>query len=241
MLSAFIAALRQLNDPAIKRVIWWVALWTAAAFGALGWGLWAAIAGLDFVSSFSFVPIDWLRELLVWLASLVAAVIGGFVFVLLFWLLFVAVVQLVSGFYLERVAAAVEARHYPHLPAARPLKPLATMAVAVQFLGALVLLNLLAAPLYLIPIVGLAAFYLLNGYLLGREYFELAAMRRLDAHQTRALRRAHRGRLLAAGLIITLLFSLPLINLVAPIVAAAAMVHVNHAMSGAVAQDSLAG
>lgn len=241
MLSAFIAALRQLNDPAIKRVIWWVALWTAAAFGALGWGLWAAIAGLDFVSSFGFIPFDWLRELLVWLASLVAAVIGGLVFFLLFWLLFVAIVQLVSGFYLERIVAAVEARHYPRLGASRSLKPLATLAVTVRFLGALVLLNLLAAPFYLIPIVGLAAFYLLNGYLLSREYFELAAMHRLDARQMRAVRRDHRGRLLAAGLIITLLFSLPLINLVAPIVAAAVMVHVNHAMSGAAAQASLAG
>jgi uncharacterized protein involved in cysteine biosynthesis len=241
MLSAFIAALRQLNDPAIKRVIWWVALWTATAFGALGWGLWAAIAGLDFVLSFGFIPIDWLRDALVWLASFVAAVIGGFVFFLLFWLLFVAIVQLVSGFYLERVVAAVEARHYPHLPPARAPALGATLAVTLRLLGALVLLNLLAAPFYLIPIVGLAAFYLLNGYLLSREYFELAAMHRLDARQVRAVRRAHRGRLLAAGLIITLLFSLPLINLVAPIVAAAAMVHVNHAMSGAAAQASLAG
>ena len=237
MVSAFFAALRQLRDPPIKRVIWSVALWTAAAFGMLGWALWAAIAGVDFVSGLGFIPFDWVRDALVALAVL----IGGLVFLALFWLLFVAIVHLVSSFYIERVTAAVEARHYPHLGAARPLKPFATLAVTVRFIGALLLLNLLALPIYLIPAVGVVAFYLVNGYLLGREYFELVATRRLDGGAIRALRRDHPGRLLAAGLIITLLFSLPLINLVAPIVAAAAMVHVYHAMPGASAQDSLAG
>ena len=237
MVSAFFAALRQLRDPPIKRVIRSVALWTAAAFGMLGWALWAAIAGLDFASGLGFIPFDWLRDALIALAVL----IGGLVFFALFWLLFVAIVHLVSSFYIERVVAAVEARHYPHLGAARPLKPLATLAVTVRFLGVLVLLNLLAAVVYWIPIVGLVAFYLLNGYLFGREYFELIATRRLDRGAMGALRRDHPGRLLAAGLIIALLFSLPLINLVAPIVAAAAMVHVYHAMAGASAQDSLAG
>lgn len=232
MLSAFIAALRQLNDPAIKRVIWWVALWTATAFGALGWGLWAAIAGFDFVSSFGFVPIDWLRDALVWLASLVAAVIGGFVFFLLFWLLFVAIVQLVSGFYLETVIAAVERRHYPGAPAPRAASIAATLGTTARFFGAIVLLNLLALPFYLIPVLGVGMFYALNAYLLGREYFELVAMRRLDAKSVRALRRAERGRVVAAGLVTAIMFTVPVLNLLAPIISAAAMVHLFEAMPG---------
>ena len=71
----------------------------------------------------------------------------------------------------------------------------------------------------------MVVFYLLNGYLLGREYFEMVAIRRCDAAAMRATRRAHSGPLMGAGLITTLLLSLPLVNLIAPIVAAAAMVH----------------
>jgi CysZ protein len=230
VISAFFSAARQLGDPRIKGVIVRVAVWTSIIFGTLGWILWAAIAGLDFVSNLEFIPFDWLRNALAWLADLAVAVIGGLIFVALFWLLFVAVVQLVSGFYLERVIAAVEARHYPHLPAPRPLTLFGAVVVSVRFLGAIVLLNLLILPVYLIPVIGWVVVYLVNGYLFGREYFELTATRRRNADEMRTLRGAHRGRLLASGLVIALLFALPLINLLAPIVAAAAMVHVFEAM-----------
>ncbi len=222
-------------------MILWVALWTTAAFGAVGSVFWLAIASLDIDIALAFIPFEWLRDLLVWLAGLVVAVVGWFVFFALFWMLFVVIVHLVSGLYIERVIAAVEARHYPDLPAARPLKVVATMDVAMRFLGALLIVNLLALPIYLIPVVGVVAFYLVNGYLLGREYFELVATRRLEPRQMDALRGANRARLLAAGLIITLLLSLPVINLVVPIAAAAAMVHMYQAMPGATAQTALAG
>ncbi len=224
-------------------MILWVALWTTAAFGAVGSVLWLAIASLDINMALAFIPFEWLRDLLLWLAGLVVAVVGWFVFFALFWMLFVAIVHLVSGLYIERVIAAVEARHYPDLPAARPLKTMATMDVALRFLGALLFLNVLALPIYLIPVVGVVAFYLVNGYLLGREYFELVATRRLEPRQIDALRGANRARLLAAGLIITLLLSLlslPVINLVVPIVAAAAMAHIYQAIPGATAQTPLA-
>jgi uncharacterized protein involved in cysteine biosynthesis len=231
MSSAFIAAFKQLNDPPVRRVIWRVALWTGAAFGVLGWGLWSAIGGFDPESSLAFITIDWIREPLVWLAAFVVAVIGGFMFFALFWLLFTVIVQFVSGFYLDRVIAAVEARHYPGLASPESQSLGAMLGASLSFFGALIALNLLALPVYLIPTVGLVAFYVLNGYLLGREYFDMVALRRLDAAAARRLRRAHRGKLLGAGLVITVLLSLPLINLVAPIVGAAAMVHLYARMS----------
>ncbi len=221
-------------------MILWVALWTTAAFGAVGSVLWLAIASIDIDMALAFIPFEWLRDVLAWLAGLVVVVVGWFVFFVLFWMLFVVIVHLVSGLYIERVIAAVEARHYPDLPAARPLKMVATMDVAMRFLGALLIVNLLVLPIYLIPVVGVVAFYLVNGYLLGREYFELVATRRLEPRQMDALRGANRARLLAAGLIITLLLSLPVINLVVPIVAAAAMAHIYQPIPGATAQTPLA-
>ncbi len=233
MIPAFSAAFGQLGDPPIRAVIWRVALWTALIFAALGWGLWTLISGFDPSSSLGFIPFDWLRDPLVAALGFIVAVIGGFVVFALFWLLFASVVQFVSGFYLERVVAAVEARHFPDLPPARSPGVGETLIATARFFGLLVALNLLALPFYLIPTIGLAVFYLLNGYLLGRENFELVAMRRLDTRAMGRLRRRHRGRLLVAGLIVTVLMSLPLVNLVAPIVAAAAMVHLFMSMPGA--------
>ena len=240
MISAFISAFGQLGDPRIRRVIVWVTLWTTVAFGAVGSVLWLAIASIDIDIALAFIPFEWLRELLAWLAGLLFVAFGWFVFFALFWMLFVAIVHVVSGLYIERVIAAVEARHYPDLPAARPLKMAASMDVAMRFLGALLIINLLALPIYLIPVVGVVAFYLVNGYLLGREYFELVAIRRLEPRQIDALRGVNRVRLLATGLIIALFLTLPVINLVVPIVAAAAMVHIYQAMPAATAQTALA-
>ena len=87
-----------------------------------------------------------------------------------------------------------------------------------------------SAPLYLLllflPPFNLFVFYLLNGYLLGREYFEIVAVRRLDMATAKRLRRTYRGRVFMAGVVIALLLTVPLVNLITPIVATAFMLHV---------------
>ena len=225
MLNGYLAALRQLTDPPIRAVIWRVALWTTLIFSALAWGLILAVLGIDPALSFAWVPYEWLRDAVIWVAEFVFWLLGGFVFLVILWLLFAAIVQFIAGFYLERVIAAVEARHFPDLPPATPPTLEATLGAMLRLFASMLLFNLVALPIYLIPTVGLVVFYVLNGYLLGREYFEMVAIRRCDAASMRATRRAHRGPLMGAGLVTTLLLSLPLVNLVAPIVTAAAMVH----------------
>jgi uncharacterized protein involved in cysteine biosynthesis len=69
-------------------------------------------------------------------------------------------------------------------------------------------------------------FYGVNGYLLGREYFELVAMRRAPSAEASALRRRHRLQAFATGLVIAALLTVPFINLLAPLLGTAAMVHV---------------
>ena len=232
MFRAFIAAARQLGDPPVKRVIWRVGLWTAAIYLLVGFVLWSVIAGFDPTMSFAFIPFLWLKGLLVWITGIVFGVLGVFVFFAVFWLLFAVIVQLVAGFYLEDIVAAVEARHYPDLPPARGQTAGAAALNATRYFAMLVFLNLLAMPLYLIPLFGVLVFYLVNGYLMGREYFELVALRRIDGSAAKTLRQAHRGQVFGAGLLTTVLFSLPVVNLVAPIIAAAAMVHLFEAMAG---------
>ena len=232
MLSAYLAALRQLADPPIRRVIWRVAAWTAAVYLALGFALWTLIAGFDPTAAFAFVTIAWINAVLVWILGFVVGILGVFVFFAVFWILFVAIVQFISGFYLEDVAAAVEARHFAGLPPTSPPPVGDTIFAALRFFAMLVGLNLLALPFYLIPLFGLVVFYVVNGYLLGREYFDMVAMRRLDPASARALRRGERGQVFAAGLIATIMLSIPVLNLIAPIVATAAMVHLFEAMPG---------
>jgi len=84
--------------------------------------------------------------------------------------------------------------------------------------------NLIALFLLLIPGVNLIAFYVGNGYLLGREYFELAAMRHVSAAEAQRIRKANRLTVLTCGLLIAAVASVPILNLVTPLFATGFMV-----------------
>ena len=228
MFAALAKSFSQTSDPAFRRILAisvaaslavFVLLWMLAWFG-LSWTGDALSAWLGEQD-----PGFW-SEVLQWVLG-GGAVVG--VLVVSFFL-FPAVMVLVMSFLLEDVAAAVEARHYPGLPAARAQPWSEMIAGVLAFIAISLALNILALPLYLLllflPPFNLFVFYLLNGYLLGREYFEIVAVRRLDMATAKRLRRTYRGRVFMAGVVIALLLTVPLVNLITPIVATAFMLHV---------------
>ena len=216
MISAFGKALDQMVEPAFRRVLIQALALTILAYLAVGIGAWY---GIDALPRFGM---PWLDAMIHVLSGIGLALAMAF--------LFPAAAGLFISFFLDDVAAAVEGRYYPADRPGRPL-PVAPALVEALWFGLLVVVtNLLVLPLYLLmlwfPPVNLVIFYTLNGYLLGREYFELVAWRHLDRHAAAALRKAYRGRIFLAGLVIAGLFSLPLVSLLAPLAATAAMVHI---------------
>jgi uncharacterized protein involved in cysteine biosynthesis len=179
-------------------------------------GLWAVVGfALYRTSLFGWRPLDWLAHAL-----------GGVAVLAVSWLLFPAVLTMVMGFFIGRVADSVEALDYPGQPPARRAPIFETAAVTLRLMSLTLLLNLLALPLYLLaPGLNLFVFLGLNGYLFGREYFEAVALRRLDPAATRRMRQRFAGRLLLGGAVIAGIFALPVVNLVAPVIATAFMVH----------------
>ena len=79
---------------------------------------------------------------------------------------------------------------------------------------------------------GFIAFLVATAWLLGREYFELAAMRFRPPREAKALRKRHATTVFVAGLIIAAFVSIPIVNLATPLFAMAKMVHVHKRMSG---------
>ena len=215
MIRSFALAIRQLPDPAFRRVLLRSLALTLATLAGLAAAVWFFLAGTDL---FAFRPIEWIVDALGGIAAVVAA-----------WLLFPAAASFFVGLFLDEIVAAVEARHYPDDPPARPAPLSAIIAVSLRFAGAAAALNLLALPFYAaafwFPPLAIAVFYCLNGYLPSREYYELVALGRLDAGEAATLRKANRRRLLQAGVVIALLFATPVVNLFAPVVGVAAMTH----------------
>ncbi len=217
MFSALAKAFAQLEDPRIRRAIGLSVATALAVLFALGFAIWFIVAQLQ------IVPWGWLDTTI--------NLVTGVGLVLAVWVLFPAAVSATIGLFLETVAAAVEARHYPGLASQRQQPIYEAILTGLKFFGVMVLLNLLALPFYLIPVVNAFVFYGLNGYLLGREYFETVAQRRLDARQAAELRRKEKGRVFFAGVLITLLLTVPLLNLIAPVIATAFMLHLFASMS----------
>jgi len=153
-------------------------------------------------------------------------VLGNLAVLAIAWLIFPGVATTILSLFLDPVLTRLERKHYPALPPSFGMPLRQAIISGLRLLGLTIALNLLALPIYLlIPAINLFLFYLLNGYLLGREYFDLVALRRLDGVAAGALWRERRGRWLLAGTAIAALLSLPVVNLAAPLVAAALMLH----------------
>ena len=214
-MNAFIQAFAQLPEPSLRRVLFKGLVGALAVFVLLWFGI-------DFLlGSTQLFSWKWLETL--------ADLGGKIAVVVLLFVLFPSVSTIIVSFFLEEAAVAVEAKHYPNLGPARAQPISEILAITLKFTVLAVVLNLLILPIYLlllfVPPLNLFVFYLLNGYLLGREYYELVAHRRIDPPIARQLRKRVRWQVLLSGAIITFLMTIPIVNLVAPIVATAAMVH----------------
>ena len=146
------------------------------------------------------------------------------------------VAAIFASLYLERIAAKVDAHFYPNDPKA-PGTPFVTGATeAVRLIGLALLINVILLPVDVgVPGVAEIATVVANGWLLGREFFELAALRHLSRQQSDALRRRHAGKIFTGGLLISVLTVIPLIDLMAPFFGAALMAHLFKHLSHEVA------
>ncbi len=85
----------------------------------------------------------------------------------------------------------------------------------------------MALALLLVPGVNAVIFLLVNAYLLGRGYFELAALRYRSVEDVGRVRRAHEFQIFLAGMFIAALAAVPIANLLTPLFGAALMVRVH--------------
>eukprot|EP01133_Synstelium_polycarpum_P024148 gene24148-28974_t len=139
-------------------------------------------------------------------------------------LLIAPVSAIVAGMFLDDVAEVVEKSDYPLDPKGRPLPVLRSFVLSLKFLGVIILGNIIALLMLLIPGVNIIAFFVVNGYLLGREFFEFAAMRFRPEMEAKALRSKHATTVFLAGLVIAAFMAIPILNLLTPLFAAAMMV-----------------
>jgi CysZ protein len=220
MIRAFFLSVAQLGDPPVLRVFVKSMAVTLLVFAVAGLGVWwvtkAALAG-------------WLD----WDAGGLAAAFAVFVMILALWLLFRAVAIAVFGVFADEVVEAVEARHFPEaLKTARPVPFARSLAMGLRSAARVVLVNVLMLPVYIALLVTgvgtAAAFFVVNGWLLGRDLGDMVAARHMDAAAMRGWRATTRPGRFVLGLANTGLFVVPILNIAAPVLGAAMATHYFH-------------
>jgi CysZ protein len=233
MFDDAISAIRQMFSPPLRAVLWKsiglaLALVIAVAAALERALVWLVGAGSDSAETalgpHAHLPVD----VVAWLLSIAA----GFGILIGSVMLMPAVTAFVASFFADQIADQVEHTDYPGDPPGKAL-PLsqailqggktALLAIAVY---------LCALPLSLIAGAGVVLFFLATAWLLGREYFELAAMRFRPVAEAKALRRHYAGSVFIGGMIIALFVSIPVLNLATPLFATAFMVHMHKRLSG---------
>ncbi|MGB4316311.1 MAG: EI24 domain-containing protein [Planktomarina temperata] len=220
ILSDFLKSVAQFDDPKFRRVLWRGMGLTIAL-------LIAACLLVNFGIN-QLLSSAWAANLIgdqSWLGALIN--VGGVLFTiaLSIWLM-VPVTSAIIALFLDEVAQAVEARHYPHLPKQTATKLQDQILVGIRFLGILLLANVGALILSMIvPLLAPFVFWATNGYLMGREYFQMAAMRRMPRAQAQELYQRHQGSIWTAGILMAIPMSIPLVGLFIPILGAATFTH----------------
>jgi CysZ protein len=217
MFQAASRAMSQVFERPFRAVFWKMLGFTLAVLVVI----WLALQGL--IAGFVELPYPWLDTALSILTGIGAIFALGF--------LIAPISALFAGLFQDEIADIVEARDYPGDRPGKALPLSRSIVQTIKFTGVVILGNLFALLLLLVPGVNMVAFFLVNGYLLGREFFEFAAMRFMPPEDARALRKARGGTVFLGGLVIAALLAVPILNLVTPIFATIFMMHVFKTLS----------
>jgi len=233
MLDAAAKALAQMLTPALRAVLLkavGLALVLIVIIGIVLQRFLSALAehGATWAEQTSGVGYHAIWTVLAWVLSIMASV--GIVTGALF--LMPTIAAFIGTLFVDEVGEAVEREYYPAEPLGRALPILRALIEGLKIAWLTLLVYFCALPFIFFAGLGVIVLFLANSYLLGREYFELAAMRFRPPYEAKAMRKANGAYVFLCGMVIAIFVSIPVVNLATPIFAMAFMVHIHKRMSG---------
>jgi CysZ protein len=233
MLSAATQALSQILSPPMRAILWRSIGLALVLIAALAVGLqrmlsWFATSGEVWLEGVLGPGFHTPLNILAWIVSIAAGL--GVVFGAVF--LMPAITSLVAGVFVDEAADHVEREYYPAERPGVALPFALAMTEGVKTALLTILVYLIALPFVFVAGVGFLVFFIATAWLLGREYFELAAMRFRPPAEAKAMRKDNAAIIFTAGLFIAAFVSIPIVNLATPLFGMAFMVHMHKRLSG---------
>ena len=211
MIAFFSLAIIQLFDKSLQKTLWIGIVGSAVIFLIIWLAVGHTLSQIELFSPGRFFGI------FDWVFVKITDIFGGTIVFIVTWFLFPSVVTLIITFFFEHVIQAVEKKHYPNLQETRRQGITEIGIITLKFTFLSVVLNILVIPLYIgfffLGPLNLLIFYALNGYLLGKEYFELVAFRRLEPDKAKSLYESFKGQVFIAGTINAFIMTIPIANI----------------------------
>ena len=233
MIDAAVKALSQILSPPMRSILWRSIGLALVLIVVLAVGLqrllsWFAVYGEDWAEAMLGPGFHAALNIIAWIVSIAAGlgVVLGAVF------LMPAITSLVASVFVDVVADHVEREHYPAERPGTALPFSLAMMEGVKTALLTILVYLIALPFVFLAGAGFIVFFIATAWLLGREYFELAAMRFRSPEEAKAMRKDNATTVFIAGLIIAAFVSIPIVNLATPLFGMAFMVHMHKRLSG---------
>ena len=193
--------------------------------GGFFWGI--------FISTFDIFGFSILNSLTSWISGFWLIIVGFF--------LFPTIVLIIGSCFSEMICTRVEQRHYGGQVGTRKAPVFEVIGSAIKIFGLSLTINLVLIPIYFlglfVPGISFVVFYVINGYFLGREVFEVVSCRHLTLERSRQLRSSNNSKVTWLGIIIVVLSTVPVVNLCIPIFGIVAMTHIFHQIKSK--QDTL--
>lgn len=232
MLNDAAKAFAQIFTPQLRAILWksiglalvLVVVVAIALQRGMLWLLnWGEVAAQSALGGFQ-TPLT----IMVWVLTILTGIgiAAGSIF------LMPAITSLVASVFVDDVADVVERQSYPNEEPGTALPPMRSVLEGGRAALLSLVVYAVALPFLLFAGFGFVIFFVATAWLLGREYFELAAMRFRPIDEARAMRKAHAGEVFVAGLLIAVLVSIPIVNFITPVFAMAFMVHLHKRLSG---------
>ncbi|UFZ02136.1 sulfate transporter family protein [Bradyrhizobium ontarionense] len=233
MIDAAVKAISQILSPPMRSILWRsiglaLVLITVLAIGLQRLLTWLATAGEGWAEAMLGPNSHGALDVLTWIISIAAGfgvVFGGI-------MLMPAITSLIASLFVDDIADLVEREHYPAERPGAALPVGIAMVEGLKAAGLTILVYLVALPFVFLAGAGFVIFFLATAWLLGREYFELAAMRFRPPAEAKAMRRDNAATVFTAGLIIAAFVTIPIVNLATPLFGMAFMVHLHKRLSG---------
>src|SRR5205809_2174339 len=233
MLDAAVKALSQILSPPMRSILWRsiglaLVLIVVLAIGLQRLLSWFATSGESWGEAMLGPGFHTPLNILAWIVSIAAGlgvVLGGI-------FLMPAITSLVASVFVDDVADHVEREHYPAEQPGTALPLGIAMTEGIKTALLTILVYLIALPFVFVAGAGFIAFFIATAWLLGREYFELAAMRFRPPAEAKAMRKHNAATIFTAGLIIAAFVSIPAVNLATPLFGMPFMVRMHNRFSG---------